>query len=97
MQTRNLALWSLALTLAFVVPDALAGTGGSAEFSAVYTLLTDWMQGIMGRIIAVTFIIVGLVAGVVRGSIMGFVLGVAAGLGIFTSPTVVDNIVTAVL
>jgi len=40
-------------------------------------MLTGSMTGILGRIIAVTFIVVGLVAGVMRQSIMGFVVGIA--------------------
>ena len=51
----------------------------------------------LGRILAVTFVMVGLVAGVMRGSMMGLVLGIACGLGVYTAPTVIDNIVTATL
>jgi conjugal transfer pilus assembly protein TraA len=75
----------------------LAGTGGSSEFGNIYTLLTGWLQGMLGRILAVTFMLVGLVSGVMRGSMMGLVLGIACGLGVYTAPTVIDNIVTAVL
>jgi len=83
--------------LAALAPEAvLAGTGGT-EFSSTYTLLTGWMTGILGRIIAITFIIVGLVAGVMRQSIMGFVVGIAAGLGVFVAPNIIDGIVTATL
>ena len=75
---------------------ALAGAGG-AEFQGAYDMLTGWMTGILGRIIAITFIVVGLVAGVMRQSIMGFVVGIAAGLGVFVAPDIIDNIVTATL
>ncbi|MEY4683801.1 MAG: hypothetical protein RLZ25_260 [Pseudomonadota bacterium] len=75
----------------------LAGTGGSSEFGNIYTLLTGWLQGMLGRILAVTFMLVGLVSGVMRGSMMGLVLGIACGLGVYTAPTVIDNIVTAVI
>jgi conjugal transfer pilus assembly protein TraA len=74
-----------------------AGTGGSSEFGNIYTLLTGWLQGMLGRILAVTFMLVGLVSGVMRGSMMGLVLGIACGLGVYTAPTVINNIVTAVL
>ena len=75
---------------------ALAGAGG-AEFQGAYDMLTGWMTGILGRIIAITFIVVGLVAGVMRQSIMGFVTGIAAGLGVFLAPDVITNIVSATL
>ncbi|OAI23920.1 TraA family conjugative transfer protein [Methylomonas sp. BW4-1] len=76
--------------------DAMAGTGGT-EFNTVWTLLTGWVEGLLGRIIAIVFVIVGLVAGVVRGSIMGFVLGIASGVGLFAAPTIITNIVTATI
>jgi conjugal transfer pilus assembly protein TraA len=91
------AFAGLALAALLLAPDAFAGTGGSSEFGSIYTMLTGWLQGILGRILAVTFVAVGLVSGVVRGSMMGLVLGVACGLGVYTAPTVIDNIVTATL
>jgi len=84
------------LTLVLLAPDALAGAGG-VEFNNVWTLLTGWVEGLLGRIIAIVFVIVGLVAGVVRGSIMGFVLGISSGVGLFAAPTIITNIVTATL
>ena len=91
----NLLIFGLVLLSCSEV--LLAGTGGSSEFGNIYTLLTGWLQGMLGRILAVTFMLVGLVSGVMRGSMMGLVLGIACGLGVYTAPTVIDNIVTAVL
>jgi conjugal transfer pilus assembly protein TraA len=97
IHTRPLKLLCIGLAL-FSFADLLwAGTGGSSEFGNIYTLLTGWLQGMLGRILAVTFMLVGLVSGVMRGSMMGLVLGIACGLGVYTAPTVIDNIVTAVL
>jgi conjugal transfer pilus assembly protein TraA len=85
------------VSLAVLAPEtALAGTAGT-EFQATYDLLTGWLTGVLGRIIAIAFIIVGLVAGVMRQSIMGFVVGLAAGLGVFVAPNIIDSIVTATL
>lgn len=92
----RLLLALISLNLIFLAPDALAGAGGT-EFNNVWTLLTGWVEGLLGRIIAIVFVIVGLVAGVVRGSIMGFVLGIASGVGLFAAPTIINNIVTATL
>ncbi len=91
------ALAALAMLLMLAATNSFAGTGGSTEFGSIYTMLTGWLQGTLGRILAITFVAVGLVSGVVRGSIMGFVLGIAAGLGLYTAPTVIDAIVTAVI
>jgi conjugal transfer pilus assembly protein TraA len=78
---------------------ATTGTGGpdAKADKRAYDMLTGWMIGILGRIIASTFIVVGLVAGVMRQSIMGFVVGIAAGLGVFVAPDIIDSIVTATL
>ena len=83
--------------LLLAAPDIVLAGAGGAEFQGAYDMLTSWMTGILGRIIAVTFIVVGLVAGVMRQSIMGFVVGIAAGLGVFVAPDIIDNIVTATL
>jgi len=92
---RNVLLLAALGVGALAVPElALAGTGGT-EFSGIYTTLTDWMTGLLGRTIAASFVIVGLVAGVIRQSIYGFVVGVAAGLGMFLAPGVIDSVVTA--
>ena len=92
------SLWLFGLlSITLLNHESLAGTGGSSEFGTIYTLLTGWLQGMLGRILAVTFVMVGLVAGVMRGSMMGLVLGIGCGLGVYTAPTVIDNIVTATL
>ena len=100
MMTRppNYAKAFCGLVLIFMfVQHAEAGTGGSSEFGSIYTLLTGWLQGMLGRILAVTFLMVGLVSGVMRGSMMGLVLGIACGLGVYTAPTVINNIVTGTI
>jgi conjugal transfer pilus assembly protein TraA len=91
-----LGLLALVVTLMLVSHPSFAGTGG-AEFNPLYTKLSDWMTGYLGRVVAAVFIIVGLVAGVARGSVMGFVFGVAAGTGLFLAPNVIDATVSATL
>ena len=89
-----LGVGSAALTLA---PEAaVAGTGGT-EFQATYDMLISWMTGLLGRIIAIAFIIVGLIAGVARQSILSFAIGIAAGLGLFMAPDIIDAVVSATL
>ena len=86
-----------AVALTLLGPEsALAGTGGT-EFQATYDMLIGWMTGLLGRIIAIAFIIVGLIAGVARQSIMSFAIGIAAGLGIFMAPDIIDAVVSATL
>lgn len=88
------ALPVLALAAAVMLADpAYAGTDG-AEFADVWTTLTGWMQGTLGKIVAGAFVIVGLVAGVARQSIMAFAIGVGGAIGLYNAPTILDNIVT---
>ncbi|WP_231879341.1 MULTISPECIES: TraA family conjugative transfer protein [Methylomonas] len=99
-QMKNLVKIKLLVALVAVAgmflfsSESFAGTG-STEFNAVYTLLTNWMQGSLGKLIAAAFIVVGLIAGVLRNSLMGFAVGVAAGLGLFTAPGIINAVVTA--
>jgi conjugal transfer pilus assembly protein TraA len=89
-----MAAFTVALT---VVPDsAFAGTGGT-EFDAIWTTISDWMQGTLGRIIAGSMILVGLIAGVVRQSLMAFAVGIGGGIGLFSTPGIVNNVMTATL
>jgi conjugal transfer pilus assembly protein TraA len=85
--------------LAPLLAAAGEGTGDTTgtEFLVVYELLTGWMTGLLGKIVAVSFILVGLVAGVMRQSIMGFVVGVAAGVGMLVAPNIIDTLFTATL
>jgi len=98
---RTLALTAVLISagvacLMLTPESALAGTGGT-EFQATYDMLIGWMTGLLGRIIAIAFIIVGLIAGVARQSIMSFAIGISAGLGLFMAPDIIDAVVSATL
>ena len=75
---------------------AQAGTGGT-EFEPFYDTLVDWVQGSLGKSIALAMFLVGVAVGVVRGSIIAAVPAVAASLALFIAPDVIDAIVTATL
>jgi conjugal transfer pilus assembly protein TraA len=85
------------LVLSLVAVGAMASTTGSTEFGAIYTRLTQWTDGTLGRIIALGMIIVGLGIGVVRQSIMGVVVGVGGGLVMSQAPTLVSGIIGSVI
>lgn len=101
-ETKSVVL-SRALTLGVVgvvalsLSDAsLAGTGGEA-FDDVWSTLTDWTQGTLGRIIAGSMVLVGIVGGIARQSLMAFALGVGGGMGLYNTPTVVESVMSATL
>lgn len=75
---------------------ALAGAGGT-EFDSIWTTLTDWMEGTLGKIAAGAMILVGIIMGIARQSIMAFAVGIGGGIGLYNTPTIIDNIMTATL
>lgn len=85
------------MVMSVVAPESvLAGTGGT-EFNDVWSTLTDWMQGTLGKIAAGAMILVGIIGGVARQSLMAFAVGVGGGVGLYNTPTIIDNVMTATL
>lgn len=76
--------------------DAFAGTEG-AEFDGLYDIIVGWMQGTLGRIIALVAILVGLAAGAFRQNYMAAVGGVVLGLALFFAPGIIGTFMTATL
>lgn len=97
-RTERLLLFTLmVLVISFILMgQAHAGTGGT-EFDDVWTTLTDWTQGTLGRVISGASIVIGAIAGMGRGSLMGFASGIGIGVGLYNAPTVVEAIMTATL
>lgn len=96
-KTAMFAFALMAAAVFAVAPDsALAGTGG-ASFDPVWTDLKEWMQGTLGRIVAAAIVIVGIIAGVARQSLMAFAIGLFGGFGMYYTPDVLENIVTATI
>jgi conjugal transfer pilus assembly protein TraA len=94
------AMWAVVASFslcALLSPTlSLAGNGGT-EFASAYTTITTWLQGDLGRLIAVSLLIVGLIAGVIRQSIMAAVPAIACGLVATVAPTIIGAVVTASL
>ena len=74
----------------------MAGTGGT-EFDGVWTIVTDWIQGSLGRTIAGLLVLVGVIAGIARQSLMALAVGIGGGVGLFYAPSVIDATMTAAL
>lgn len=73
---------------------AQAGTTGS-EFQEAYEMMTDWINGFLGRAIAIAFLIIGLFLGIARQNLMAMGVSIAAAFGLVIAPTVLDNILSA--
>jgi conjugal transfer pilus assembly protein TraA len=90
-------LLGFAIALLALAPLAvIAGTGGT-EFEPIWTQLTEWTQGILGRVIAGAMVLVGIIAGVVRQSLMAFAVGIGGAVGLYNAPTIIDNVMSATL
>ena len=86
----------VALVFAMLPVLAFAGTGGG-EFDDIWITMSDWVEGTLGRIIAAGIVIVGIVAGIVRQSLMAFAIGIGGGMGLYNTPTIIEEILTATL
>ncbi len=94
MKTKQLLVGVAAVAVAGA---ALATTSTDTDFSSVVTLLTNWSQGTLGRVIALSMFVVGIAAGIVRQSVMAAVAGIAGALVMNYGPTVIDSIFGALI
>ncbi len=82
--------------VAMLALPAMASTANT-DFDAVFTTLKDWVEGSLGRVLAIAMIIIGITMGVARQSIMAFAIGIAAGLGLYTAPAIIESIVAVTI
>lgn len=94
-QAKTLFLLSLVVLMCVLNTTAYAGT--DATFDSWVTQMTDWLQGSLGKGIAIGFILVGIVMGMIQQSLMAFAIGVGAALGLNYTPTILTNMFSAVL
>lgn len=79
--------------LGLVAGAATAGTGGT-EFDTMYTMVVDWTEGTLGKLLAVTAFLIGMGMGVIRQSILAVVLGIAFALTLAYAPQIIDAVFT---
>ena len=82
--------------LSFAASAGWAGTTG-AEFQQLYTMLSEWATGYLGRSIALVFLLIGLGIGVVRGSLLAAAGAIAVATALLIAPTVVEGILSALI
>lgn len=83
------AIIALGVTAAYATGTTQAG------FSDVWTTITDYMQGSLGRVLVGLIVIVGVAAAVVRQSLMVFAVAVGAAIGLFYSPDIIDGMMAS--
>ncbi|RWR30552.1 pili assembly chaperone [Sinirhodobacter populi] len=75
---------------------AHAGTSGT-EFQEAYELILGWLNGYMGKLIALAFFATGLFMGVARQNLLACGIAIAVAFGIVIVPGVLDGVMTATL
>jgi conjugal transfer pilus assembly protein TraA len=90
---------ALMLVTAMVLLKAAASHAGSGgtEFEDIYTTITGWTAGGLGKTIAAGAFLTGIAMGVVRQSVMACVTGLATALSVYYTPTIISNIVVALI
>ena len=94
---KNTKLGLIAITTAGLLSGAaMAGTGGT-EFSTALTTVTDWVQGDLGKLIAVVTLVVGLAVGIIQQTIIAVVVSVAMALALYYGPTILLSMISGTL
>ncbi len=86
---------ALPLLMMAMAGSAFAGT--DATFNAIVLVLTDWMEGTLGTLMAISALAVGLGMGIARATAVPAVVGLAVALFATYGPSVLAGIATAVI
>ncbi len=92
--TRNTVV--LALVLSLAAGSVMAGTTGT-EFQTMYATLLGWINGFLGKSIAIAAFIIGAGVGIARSSPIPALIGVVFALFMVYVPNIIDSIMTAVI
>ncbi|MGR5178821.1 TraA family conjugative transfer protein [Vibrio mediterranei] len=94
-QMNVLFLCSLLALMFIMNSSAMAGT--DATFDTWVTQMTDWLEGSLGKGIAIGFVLIGIVVGMAQQSLMSFAIGVGAALGLNYTPSIMTGMFGAAL
>jgi conjugal transfer pilus assembly protein TraA len=95
MRKQTLVTGILGTAMLLLAGSAMAGTGGSTEFSALHQWLMDIIQGYGGRVVALASIFVGAIFSIARLNPLPILAGVAFAIFLYYGPTVADGILAA--
>lgn len=90
-------------TAAAVAVPVVAGTAvyaatagaNSSDFDTIVTLFTEWLEGSLGKVIALGSLAVGLAVGIAQQSIMAVTVGIAMALAVSFGPGVLNGMFTS--
>lgn len=86
-----------ALVLGLVATSAFAANSVDTTFQQVFDMLKDWLEGSLGKTIAIAALSVGLGIGIVKQSILAVVIGISMALSLALGPGVIAGVFNAVL
>jgi len=90
-------LLAAALMVVLATPEWAQAASTSGPLSQVYTDLTAWIQGNVGKVASLAMMLVGFIGGIARQSLMSFAVGVGGGLGLYNAPSIIDTVFNATL
>ena len=76
---------------------SVAVAGSDTTFSSVYTTLSGWLEGSLGKVLAVAMIGVGLGIGIAKQSVMAVVLFFGVSLVLVNITAVIGLLFTATI
>lgn len=82
--------------LVMAIGSSVAFAGGDTTFGPLETLATNWLQGSLGRLIALIGVLVGI-GSAVAGSFVGMLSGLAVAAGAYYLPQVITTIAAGTL
>lgn len=85
----------MAILLVGLAANSFAGA--DVTFADVETAMTDWATGSLGRALSIGIFLVGVGVGVARQSLMAIVTGLGGAMALFYMPTVITNMVSAMI
>lgn len=81
----------LIVLLLVVSATASAGTDG-AEFQEIYDKIRNWLEGTLGKVLAVSAFGVGMGIGIVKQSLMALAIGIGFAAVLAYAPKIIDTI-----
>ena len=95
---QNLTMFTFLLLAASMSFAGSGGGGGSdTTFESIQTMLQDWVEGSLGKVVALGAFGVGLVTAIVKQSLMFAVVGVGLAVAAYYGPTILLGLFSATL
>ena len=92
-------LMTSAVLLAIMAVSAVMASAGATgtEFKSAYEKLSGWLNGYLGRSIALAFFVVGLFQGIVRQSIMSACIALGVAFVILLLPSILNTVLSVTI